>query len=216
MVGFRLWIWMCCLSIGTNVLAQGEIRGVISNEDGGAPLAGAQVLVLGAQKSASSGRDGTYSVTVPEGTYQVLVTAPGFEAHEQSISLASGQIINRDFVMRPTMVQFGQEIVVLGSRASRTAVESPVPIDVLGKAEIKTAALQETSRILQFLAPSFNFPTSTISDGTDIVRPSTLRGLGPDQTLVLVNGKRRHNTALVHVNGSVGRGPAPNCGVACR
>ena len=62
--------------------------------------------------------------------------------------------------------------------------------------------------MLQFAAPSFNFSTSTVSDGTDALRPATLRGLGPDQTLVLINGKRRHNTALVHVNGSIGRGTA--------
>jgi len=54
--------------------------------------------------------------------------------------------------------------------------------------------------------PSFNFPRPTVADGTDHVRPATLRGLGPDQVLVLINGKRRHITALVHVNGTIGRG----------
>ena len=55
-------------------------------------------------------------------------------------------------------------------------------------------------------AASFNFPRPTITDGTDTVRPATLRGLGPDQVLVLINGKRRHQSALVHLNGSIGRG----------
>src|SRR5207245_4970898 len=59
---------------------------------------------------------------------------------------------------------------------------------------------------LQALAPSFNFPRPTIADGTDSIRPASLRGLGPDQVLVLVNGKRRHSSALVHVNGTFGRG----------
>jgi len=62
--------------------------------------------------------------------------------------------------------------------------------------------------MLQALAPSFNFSSSSISDGTDALRPATLRGLGPDQTLVLVNGKRRHQASLIHVNTSVGRGTA--------
>ena len=60
--------------------------------------------------------------------------------------------------------------------------------------------------MIQSLAPSFNFPRPTITDGTDTVRPATLRGLGPDQVLVLINGKRRHQSALVHLNGSIGRG----------
>src|SRR5207244_13046671 len=64
----------------------------------------------------------------------------------------------------------------------------------------------ETAQVIQAIAPSFNFPRPTITDGTDTVRPATLRGLGPDQVLVLVNGKRRHQSALVHLNGSIGRG----------
>jgi iron complex outermembrane receptor protein len=66
----------------------------------------------------------------------------------------------------------------------------------------------EVGRMLQSLAPSFNFSSSSISDGTDALRPATLRGLGPDQTLVLINGKRRHQASLIHVNTSVGRGTA--------
>jgi iron complex outermembrane receptor protein len=61
-------------------------------------------------------------------------------------------------------------------------------------------------QIIESMIPSFNFPRPTITDGTDTVRPATLRGLGSDQVLVLVNGKRRHPSALVHVNGSIGRG----------
>jgi iron complex outermembrane recepter protein len=64
----------------------------------------------------------------------------------------------------------------------------------------------ELAQLIQSLAPSLNFPRPIISDGTDTVRPATLRGLGPDQVLVLINGKRRHQSALVHLNDSVGRG----------
>ena len=63
-------------------------------------------------------------------------------------------------------------------------------------------------QVIQRLAPSFNFPRPTVSDGTDSVRPATLRGLGPDQVLVLINGKRRHQTALIHINSTIGRGSA--------
>ena len=79
-------------------------------------------------------------------------------------------------------------------------------MDVFSAAEIETAGASETMQIIQTLAPSFNFPRPTITDGTDTVRPATLRGLGSDQVLVLINGKRRHTSALVHVNGSIGRG----------
>jgi len=100
-----------------------------------------------------------------------------------------------------------EEIISIGSRAKgRTALQTPVPVDMITAQNINETGKTETGRILQSLAPSFNFSSSSISDGTDAVRPATLRGLGPDQTLVLINGKRRHTSALIHVNTSVGRG----------
>jgi iron complex outermembrane receptor protein len=112
--------------------------------------------------------------------------------------------------VEPVEITIMEEIISVGTRAGRerTATDSAVPVDSFGLDELSAGSLTETSRALQFAAPSFNFSTSTISDGTDITRPSTLRGMNPDQTLVLVNGKRRHNTALMHVNGSIGRGTA--------
>jgi len=102
-----------------------------------------------------------------------------------------------------------EEVIVTGTRAlGRTAEDLPVPVDVLTAQAMTDTGETEVGRMLQRLAPSFNFSTSAISDGTDALRPATLRGLGPDQTLVLVNGKRRHQAALIHVNTSVGRGTA--------
>ena len=103
----------------------------------------------------------------------------------------------------------GAQIVVIGSRATnRTLAESPVPIDVISSDALSASGLGETNKILNQLVPSFNFPQPSITDGTDVVRPASLRGLSPDQTLVLVNGKRRHVSALININGSVGRGSA--------
>ena len=102
-----------------------------------------------------------------------------------------------------------EEIVILGSRIpARSATDSPVPVDVLDVEEIENTGARETGRAIQAAAPSFNFSSSTVSDGTDALRPATLRGLGPDQTLVLINGRRRHQSALIHLNSSVGRGTA--------
>ena len=100
-------------------------------------------------------------------------------------------------------------IIVTGSRASNRTVEnSPVPVDVISAQAITDTGQSETNKILNKLVPSFNFPQPAISDGSDALRPATLRGLSPDQTLVLVNGKRRHLSALLNINGTVGRGSA--------
>ena len=100
-------------------------------------------------------------------------------------------------------------IVVTGTRTSnRTVANSPVPVDVIGSEAINNTGQTETNRILNQLVPAFNFPAPAIADGSDALRPATLRGLSPDQTLVLVNGKRRHVSALLNINGTVGRGSA--------
>ena len=102
-----------------------------------------------------------------------------------------------------------QTIIITGTRASnRTVANSPVPVDVIGSEAINNTGQTETNRILNQLVPAFNFPAPAIADGSDALRPATLRGLSPDQTLVLINGKRRHVSALLNINGTVGRGSA--------
>lgn len=101
----------------------------------------------------------------------------------------------------------GDPIIVTGTRRTdRTVSESAVPIDVIGSEALLNQGTTETNRLLNNLVPSFNFPQPSLTDGTDSLRPATLRGLAPDQVLVLVNGKRRHSSALLNLNGSVGRG----------
>ena len=100
-------------------------------------------------------------------------------------------------------------VVVLGSRTqAKTALDTAVPVGLISAKDLQSAGSLELGKVLQDLDPSFNFTTTFISDGTDIIRPATLRGLGPDQLLVLVNGKRRHQQALVNVQQTIGRGSA--------
>ncbi|MEJ5102150.1 TonB-dependent receptor plug domain-containing protein [Chryseobacterium sp. MYb328] len=101
-----------------------------------------------------------------------------------------------------------EEVVILGSRAgARSKADSPVPVDVFNLKEASVVLPQSSiGQILNAIAPSFTSTVQTNSDGTDHLDPAQLRGLGPDQVLVLVNGKRRHTSALVNVNGTPGRG----------
>jgi iron complex outermembrane recepter protein len=101
------------------------------------------------------------------------------------------------------------QIIVTGTRRSnRTVSDSPVAVDVISAEALSRSGATETNKLLNFQVPSFNFPQPSVTDGTDVIRPATLRGLGPDQTLVLINGKRRHTAALLNVNNSIGRGTA--------
>ncbi|HST44584.1 MAG TPA: TonB-dependent receptor, partial [Luteimonas sp.] len=101
-------------------------------------------------------------------------------------------------------------LIVTGTRvADRTVAESSSPIDIITPEILESTGTAELATALSRALPSLNFPRPAISDGTDAVRPAQLRGLSPDQVLVLVNGKRRHSTALVNLNGTQGRGSSP-------
>ncbi|MBY0572439.1 MAG: TonB-dependent receptor, partial [Undibacterium sp.] len=102
-----------------------------------------------------------------------------------------------------------QAVVVTGTRTSNRSVrDTTAPVDVISAESLQNLGVAEISQALSVVLPSLNFPRPGLTDGTDTIRPATLRGLGPDQTLVLVNSKRRHASSLVNVNGTVGRGSA--------
>ena len=103
-----------------------------------------------------------------------------------------------------------QTVVVTGTRSlNRRTLDSASPVDVIGSKELLSTGSGELATVLSRLLPSMNFPRPTGADASDAVRPAQLRGLSPDQTLVLVNGKRRHASSVVNVNGTLGRGSAP-------
>jgi iron complex outermembrane receptor protein len=100
-------------------------------------------------------------------------------------------------------------VVVTGTRvANRTALDTASPVDIISADTLKSSGSTEINQALSIALPSLNFPRPALTDGTDTIRPATLRGMAPDQTLVLVNSKRRHASSLVNLNGSIGRGAA--------
>ncbi|MDE0124189.1 MAG: TonB-dependent receptor [Bryobacterales bacterium] len=142
-----------------------------------------------------------------DGPHSVVVIAPDFAAAVREVTESEGSVTIK------LQLQVVSEVIDVeanvGTRSTGVQpLESSVPVELVLGERLRSTGQLETGRALQMQAPSFNFSSSTISDGTDALRPATLRGLGPDQTLVLVNGKRRHNSALLHVNTSVGRGTA--------
>jgi len=101
-------------------------------------------------------------------------------------------------------------VIVTGTRvADRTVAESQSPIDIISSEALQATGTTELATALARALPSLNFPRPALTDGTSAIRPAQLRGLAPDQVLVLVNGKRRHTSSLLNLNGTIGRGSAP-------
>ncbi len=192
---------------GSALQAQtGTVTGRVTESGNSESVSGARIVVVGTLQSAASRADGSYTLRLSPGVHVLRATKIGYAPGIDTVTVSAGATLTQDFALTSTPIGLDQ-IVVTGTRATdRTVLEAPVPVDVLSGPEIVQTGRSETSQVLQMLAPSINFPRPSVNDGTDHVRPATLRGLGPDQTLVLINGKRRHTTALVHVNQSVGRG----------
>jgi len=194
------YLLICFLFLGNLVFSQEqEISGTVL-DDQSQPMPGVSVAIKGTNLGTVTDFDGKYSLNASLG--QTLVfTFVGFDAREVAIDQT---IIDVQMVAGTSL----GEVVLIGSRSrSRTVIESAVPVDVIDIKEISTAVPQvNLNQMLNYVAPSFSSNTQTIADGTDHIDPASLRGLGPDQVLVLINGKRRHNSSLINVNGSFGRG----------
>lgn len=144
----------------------------------------------------------TFRVSIPL-TAIALAAAAGFtpSAQAQATTASSSAGAASDQL---------QQVVITGTRrVNRTVAESESPVDVLSAADLQRTGTTELATALAQLLPSLNFPRPSLTDASDAVRPAQLRGLSPDQTLVLIDGKRRHTTAVVNINGTQGRGSAP-------
>ena len=197
----KLYLFVILTLFAGSVFAQTfQINGVVK-DDKGQPLPGVSVLVKGTTRGTTTNTEGKYSIRASKGeTLQFSYigfntqTVKVGDAHTIDIVLKSGVALN--------------EVVVTGTRfAGRTAIETPVPVDIINIKSIQSVTPQVSlNQMLNYAAPSFTSNTQTISDGTDEVDPASLRGLGPDQVLVLIDGKRRHPSSLINVNGTFGRG----------
>ena len=187
-------------------VANGTVSGSVTDAKTGEALWGASVQLAGTRLGATVRPDGHYSLSAPPGRYLMHARKLGYQMSSDSVVVTDGGTVTRDFTLAQSLASLDQVVVTGTRQPNRTAVNAPAPVDVFTSTEIKATGATQTSQILEMLAPSFNFPRPTVTDGTDHIRPATLRGLNSDQVLVLVNGKRRHNSALVNINGSVGRG----------
>jgi len=182
-------------------LAQGTVTGTITEASTGNPLPGANVVVKGTTIGTTSDFDGNFTINVETFPAVLVFSSVGYTAQEVNVSSAQSLTISmQDGVSL-------DEIVLVGNRSKpRTILNSPVPIDNFGVEELKNTGQPTVDKMLTYKMPSFNSTNQTISDATAHFDPADLRGLGPSRTLVLVNGKRKNQSALVYINDTPGKG----------
>ena len=200
-----VWFLAVLLAAAAAHAQASVLQGLVTTRDDGLALPGATIEIPALKLTEITGSDGRYRIELPADavgkTLELRVSFLGLRTQSKNV-LVRAEGLSEDFALG---LSFQEEITV-GSRAPGAEDEKAVPVDVLTLRQIQTAGASETNAILQTLSPSFNFPRPTLSDGADTVRPATLRGLGPDHVLVLINGKRRHQSAHVATSGVIGRG----------
>ena len=196
------WIAFAVLTYaaGRPLAGQGGIVSGRVLDSTGAPLPRALVSIEAIGARATTDEQGRYELRgVPAGTYSLRVRLLGYVPQLLRVAVGEGQTAQQDVTLRAQPIGLAPIDVTVGSRARHTAAEElAVPVDVFPAELLARQGTSETSQMLQQLSPSVNFPRQSVTDANDIVRPFTLRGLSPDQTLVLVNGWRRHQTAVVN------------------
>ena len=186
------------LALAAPAAAQGSLRGTVTLAGAGSAVAGAQVSLAGLNIGGITGPDGAYQIgPIPAGIHDVVVVLIGYETERRQVTIADGQPTTLNLVLTETVLEL-EGVVAVGSRARpRTVTESPVPVDVIPAPEILQQGDTDFANLLRNVVPSFNVNIQPISDAATFVRPANLRGLAPDHTLVLVNGKRRHRAAVI-------------------
>ena len=184
------------------IFAQATVSGSVTETSSKSPIPGANVIVKGTSTGTITDFDGNFSLNVSSFPVTIVVSSLGYDTQE--VIVTSEQKISVSLTEGVAL----EEVMLIGTRnPNRSSIDTAVPVDVIDVTELVTAGPQvNLNQILNYVAPSFTSNTQTISDGTDHIDPASLRGLGPDQVLVLINGKRRHNSSLVNVNGTFGRG----------
>lgn len=197
----KVLILFCTLFVSTAIISQIKVTGVVT-DIANDPLIGVNISVKGENLGTITDLDGKYSILLNIEDPVLVFSYVGYKTQEIRVDKRS----EIDVVLHPGTVL--DEIVFVGSRAGgRTKLSTAVPVDIIDVSGlIKNTPQVNLNQILNYVAPSFTSNVQNIADGTDHIDPASLRGLGPDQVLVLINGKRRHTSSLINVNGTFGRG----------
>lgn len=200
-------LYFIILFIGLSFSLQAQtITGTV--RDSLQTIIGATITVSGKGLKAGTNAQGIYQIQLPAGgTFTLSASYLGYQTQQKQVTVAAGETKQLNFILVENKNEL-DGIVVIGSRsAPRSQLETPVPVDLVDVQKVAQNSPQVSlAQILNYVAPSFTSNVVSLTDGTDHIDPASLRGLGPDQVLVLINGKRRHTTSLININGSLGKG----------
>jgi iron complex outermembrane recepter protein len=184
--------------------AQTNLKGTI--KDGSEGLPGVSVVVVGTTQGTLSNADGTYSLALAKGSYQISFSFIGYAAQTQLVTIGDSDV-TLDVNLSASDNVLDAVVISTGSRnTQRTILDSPLPIDIIGAKDLMSTGQTSFDKALQYRVPSFNTVNTPVNDATTLLDPWEIRNMGPSRTLILINGKRKNLSSLLYVQFSPGRG----------
>ena len=199
----RIIVFCYTIFLSSMALAQNNVSGKVS-DNSGQGIPGASVTA-GGGRGTTTKTDGTYMFSLPNGTFTITVSFVGYATESKTVNVSGNTTV--DFVLIETAGELGEIILTTGTRSlPRSPVNTPLPIDVLHSADLKSTAQISFDKQLQYRVPSFNTINTPVNDATSLLDPYEIRNLGPSRTLILINGKRKNLSSLLYVQFAPGRG----------
>ena len=201
----KLRIIVSCYTILSSclALAQNTVSGKVS-DNSGKGIAGASVSA-GGGRGTTTNTEGVFSLSLPNGSLTLTVSSVGFTSVSKTVNVSGNTTV--DFVLTESIAELTEVIFTTGTRSlPRSSINTPLPIDALQAADLKTTAQTTFDKQLQYRVPSFNTINTPVNDATSLLDPYEIRNLGPSRTLILINGKRKNHSALLYVQFAPGRG----------
>ncbi len=196
----KKFLFVLFVGLSFNMISQ-TTNGTVTDESGN-PIPFANVIEKNSSNGTTTDENGNFTLKVSKLPTILVFSSLGYTKKEEEYTSESpiSMVLSEDGVGL-------DEIVILGNRAKeRTILDSPVPIDIVNVKELASSGQVSIDQMLNYKIPSYNASSQTISDATAHFDPADLRGLGPSRTLVLVNGKRKNQSALVYINDTPGKG----------
>ena len=202
-IKLRIIVSCCAILSSCLLFAQNNVSGKVS-DNSGKGITGASVSA-GGGRGTTTNTEGVFSLSLPNGSVTLTVSSVGFTTVSKTVNVSGNTTV--DFVLIESIGELTEVIFTTGTRSlPRSSINTPLPIDALQAADLKTTAQTTFDKQLQYRVPSFNTINTPVNDATSLLDPYEIRNLGPSRTLILINGKRKNHSSLLYVQFAPGRG----------
>lgn len=191
------------LFIGTQAMAQNrDVTGVVRDKDTSEPISGVNVVIKGTATGTATDAEGKFTLSIPADGNTLIFSFIGYATKE--VTIPASNVV--DVTLESAAGELEEVVISVGRGSQRTITDTPLPVDNITVADLKSSGQITFDKTLQYRVPSFNTVNTPVNDATSLFDPYEIRNMGSSRTLILINGKRKNLTSLIYTQTSPARG----------